>query len=127
MLSTNDDAEQFGAKVQRAQYAIQNIRGVGTAKGIRVIVDAENRLLSVTVDEEASILQAYRAAVADKQPKLDDATREIRTDSRFLAVSTFAEANSARLEAERANRQRRLENEEDRYYEERNRKGWFDR
>ncbi|ATL68169.1 hypothetical protein GZH49_14755 [Nocardia terpenica] len=92
-----------------------------------MVVDSENRLLSVTVDDEADILAAYKAALRDKEPKTDEAMRELRADPRFEAVSTFVEANAARQEADRARRQREREEAEDRFFEERNRRGWFDR
>ncbi|MGV9675862.1 hypothetical protein ACWDSJ_11340 [Nocardia sp. NPDC003482] len=120
------DFEELGRKVQRAHQALQQIRGTGVAQGIRVIIDAENRLLSVTVDDEPAILAAYRAALADKQPKVDEALRELRADARFDAVSTFTEANAARQRAENARRRRKREEAEDRFFENRNRNGWFD-
>jgi hypothetical protein len=124
MLPQHDDFEELGRKAGRAERAVRTLRGVGIADGIEVVVDAENRLLSVTVDDEDSILRAYQAALADKQPALDAAMREISTDSRFLAVSTFIEAGFARDEAERARHQEDSD-EDDRYYEDRNRHGWF--
>ncbi len=126
MFPRHNDSEELGMKVQRAQHALEQTRGIGTVRGIRVTVDADNRLLSVTVDEEGTILEAYQAALADKQPKVDDALRELRADPRFEAVSTFAEANSAREEAERVERQRDFEEEDDEYYAERNRRGWLE-
>ncbi|ATL65866.1 hypothetical protein [Nocardia terpenica] len=127
MFPQHNDIGDLGAKVQRAHYALRQVRGVGVANGIRVVVDSENRLLSVTVDDETDILAAYKAALRDKQPQTDDALRELRTDPRYEAVSTFVEANSARQEAERARRQQTLEEAEDRFFAERHRRGWFDR
>ncbi|WP_157777612.1 YbaB/EbfC family nucleoid-associated protein [Nocardia terpenica] len=127
MFSDNNDLGDLGAKVQRAHLALRQVRGVGVANGVRVVVDSENRLLSVTVDDEADILAAYKAALRDKEPKTDEAMRELRADPRFEAVSTFVEANAARQEADRARRQREREEAEDRFFEERNRRGWFDR
>ncbi|AYF76081.1 hypothetical protein D7D52_22085 [Nocardia yunnanensis] len=104
--------------MQRAQHALEQIRGVGVVNGIRVVVDAEDRLLSVTVGEEAAIMAAYRAAVEDKRPKVDEALRELRADTTFEAISTYTNANSARLEAERVERQRKVDEEfDDDYYE----------
>ncbi|MFD7841360.1 hypothetical protein ACFV4K_00270 [Nocardia sp. NPDC059764] len=118
MFPQRNDSDELGLKVQRAQYALEQIRGVGVVNGIRVIVDAEDRLLSVTVGEEAAIMAAYRAAVEDKRPKVDEALRELRSDSTFDAVSTYTNANSARMEAERVERQRKLDEEsDDDYYE----------
>ncbi|MRH93339.1 hypothetical protein GFY24_39000 [Nocardia sp. SYP-A9097] len=118
MSVKHNDSDELSTKVQRAQYAVEQIQGVGVVNGIRVVVDAGDRLLSVTVDEEASIMAAYRAAVEDKRPKVDDALRELRADSNFEAISTYTNANSARLEAERLERQRKLDEEfDDDYYE----------
>ncbi|MEG8181927.1 hypothetical protein GZH49_25860 [Nocardia terpenica] len=127
MSQQGNDFEELGVKVQRAHYALEEIRGVGVVKGVRVIIDHENRLLSVTVDEEDIILAAYQEALRDKEPKIDEAMRELRADPRVEAASTFVQANAARSEAERARRQRKLEEAEDRFFEERNRRGWFDR
>ncbi|MGW4244287.1 hypothetical protein [Nocardia sp. NPDC004722] len=114
----HNDSDVLGLKVQRAQHALEQIRGVGVVNGIRVIVDAEDRLLSVTVGEEAAIMAAYQAAVEDKRPKVDEALRELRADTTFEAVSTYTNANSAQLEAERLERQRKLNEEfDDDYYE----------
>ncbi|WP_162958469.1 hypothetical protein [Nocardia yunnanensis] len=114
----HNDSDGLGLKVQRAQHALEQIRGVGVVNGIRVVVDAEDRLLSVTVGEEAAIMAAYRAAVEDKRPKVDEALRELRADTTFEAISTYTNANSARLEAERVERQRKVDEEfDDDYYE----------
>ncbi|MBF6063520.1 hypothetical protein IU500_18715 [Nocardia terpenica] len=127
MSPEHNDLGDLGAKVQRAHYALRRVRGVGVANGIRVVVDSENRLLSVTVDDEADILDAYKAALRDKEPKTGEAMRELRADPRFEAVSTFVDANAARQQAEQARRQREREEAEDRFFEERHRRGWFDR
>jgi len=126
MALHRNDFEELGRKVQRAQLALQQVRGIGTANGIRAVVDAENRLLSVTVTDEDAVLAAYNAAVADIQPKLDDAMREVRADPRVGSISTFVEANSARLEVERARRNGETEEENDDYYQQRYRRGWHD-
>ncbi|MFE5290495.1 YbaB/EbfC family nucleoid-associated protein [Nocardia sp. NPDC056611] len=118
MFSPRNESDELGLKVQRAQHALEQIRGVGAVQGVRVIVDAEDRLLSVTVNEEAIIMAAYQAAIEDKRPKVDEALRELRADPTFEAVSTYTKANSARWEAERMERQRKLEEEfDDDYYE----------
>ncbi|MGV9668652.1 hypothetical protein [Nocardia niigatensis] len=116
MSLKHNDSDALGLKVQRAQHALEQIRGVGVVNGIRVIVDAEDRLLSVAVGEEATIMAAYRTAVEDKRPKVDAALRELRADTTFEAISTYTKANGARLEAERIERQRQLDEEDD-YYE----------
>ncbi|WP_216893619.1 YbaB/EbfC family nucleoid-associated protein [Nocardia alni] len=118
--------EELGLKVQRVHQGLEQVRGIGTVNGLRVVVDAQGRLLSVTADEEDLILAAYQAALADKQPKVDEVMRELHADPRFEAVSTFTEANAARVEAERAVRHRRHEQDDDDYYEKRNRAGWFE-
>ena len=71
-------------------------------------------------------MAAYNAALADKQPQVDEAVQDLRADPRFEAVSTFAEANSARLEQDRVQRRRRQEEDDDDYYAERNRRGWLE-
>lgn len=124
-MAGRDDFEELGLKVQRAQSALEQVRGVGAADGVRVVVDAENRLLSVTVPDEAAILAAYNAAVEDMRPKVEDAMREVRSDPRVEAVSTFVEANTERRQAE--NRPEGGVEEDDAYYEERYRRGWRDR
>ncbi|MFE3222881.1 hypothetical protein [Nocardia sp. NPDC059228] len=44
--------------------------------------------------------------------------RELRADTTFESISTYRNANSARLEAERVDRQRKLDEEsDDDYYE----------
>ncbi|MHA7652256.1 hypothetical protein ACX9NE_14230 [Mycobacterium sp. ML4] len=97
------------------------------ADGIRVVVDAENRLLSVNAPDEDAIVVAYNAAVDDVRPKIEDAMREVRGDPRVEAMSTFVAANSARLQAERARRLREIEEDDDAYYEEQYRRGWLER
>lgn len=127
MVLGGNDFEELGLKVQRAQSALEQVRGVGTANGIRVVVDAENRLLSATdPDGDAvsdALVAAYNAAVDDVRPRVEEAMREVRSDPRVAAMSTFVEANSARQEAERA----QLEEEDDDYYDEQFRRGWKDR
>ncbi|CAM4000391.1 YbaB/EbfC family nucleoid-associated protein [Nocardia ninae] len=93
--------EELGMKVQRAQYELAQIRGVGKVDGVRVEVDAENRLLSVNVPNAERILAAYEAAVADKEPQVEAAMRELTEDPQVSSTRIFVEANSARLEAER--------------------------
>lgn len=101
MPNRHNDFEELGVKVQRAQYALEQIRGTGTSDGIQVVVDAENHLLSVSVPDADAIVRAYNAAVADKQPRVDEAMRAVCEDPRVVAASTFTRANAARLEAER--------------------------
>jgi len=126
MFQQSNNFEEIGLKVQRAQHALEQIRGVGTVKGIRVTVDAENKLVALTVDEADVILQAYSAALADKESQVELATAELQADPRFEAISTFADANTARADTVRADQARRYEEDDDAYYEERNRRGWFE-
>lgn len=121
MTPQHNNFDELGAKVQRAQQAISEIRGTAMVNHIRVTVDANNRLLSVTVKDEDSILRAYEAAVADKQAQYDQAMHEIDHDPQFRSISIFAEANAAREEAEQAAHQRHLAEEKDRYYRQ---QGW---
>lgn len=127
MFQQPNEFDELGLKVQRAQQRLEQVEGVGVVDGIRVIVDAQNQLLSVTLADEDAVLAAYRAAVADKQPKVDEAMQELRSDARFEAVSTFADGNAALSEAHRMERQQRYQDEDDDYYEERNRRGWLER
>ncbi|MDP7728446.1 MULTISPECIES: hypothetical protein [Mycobacterium] len=59
MTGSRNSASRCSAPSRRRS----KVRGVGAADGIRVVVDAENRLL--TVPDEAAILAAYNAAVDD--------------------------------------------------------------
>ncbi|MCM6777595.1 YbaB/EbfC family nucleoid-associated protein [Nocardia sp. CDC159] len=93
--------DELGLKVQRAQYELEQIRGSGTVDGVTVEVDAENRLISVDVPGGETIVAAYRAALRDIEPKVAEATRELFADPQVQSARVFAEANSARLEAER--------------------------
>lgn len=95
------DFEELGAKVQRAQHAMAQVRGMGVVRGVSVIVDAENRLLSVDVPNALAIIEAYEAALRDMRPQVAAAMRELNADARFRSVRTFTEANSARREADR--------------------------
>ncbi|MGV9674542.1 hypothetical protein ACWDSJ_04605 [Nocardia sp. NPDC003482] len=101
---SENDFEELGVKVRRAQRALAEIRGVGTADGIEVVVDAENHLLSISLPEAEAVLAAFAAAVADKRERVEAATRELREDERVEAASTFLRANAALVEAERAQR-----------------------
>lgn len=111
MNRPNEAFEELGLKVQRAQYQMEQVRGIGTARGVRVTVDAENHLLSVDAPDGAAVLEAYEAALRDKQPKVEAAMREINNDASFQSVLIFSEANSARLERERIQRQEDAESE----------------
>ncbi|MEU6563342.1 hypothetical protein [Nocardia nova] len=118
--------DELGLKVQRAQRAVEQIRGTGTVNGIRVVVDASGQLISVTGPEGNTILAAYQAAIEDMRPQLDEATHELRNDSRFEAVSTFTEANSTVQEADSFEQELSDDEDDDDYYARRNQQGWFE-
>ncbi|MQY22909.1 hypothetical protein [Nocardia macrotermitis] len=126
MFPQSNNFEELGLKVQRAQQALERIRGVGMVKGIRVTVDAENRLVALTSDEEDIILRAYEAAVADKQAQAEQAIAELQADPRFEAISTFTDANATQAHAARIEQDQRYEEDDDAYFEERNRQGWLE-
>ncbi|MFC9967612.1 hypothetical protein ACFVH4_25580 [Nocardia ignorata] len=122
-MSVPGSEDQLGLKVRRAQEALAEIRGVGTSGKVRVVVDANNKLLDVFVpgldlDTTDAIIAAYGAAVADQQPRIAEATREITADPQFESVSAFVRANSKSPEPTWT------EEDEDRYFEEQNRRGW---
>ncbi|MFB8005163.1 hypothetical protein [Nocardia sp. NPDC056000] len=52
------------------------------------MVDAEDRLLPVTVDQEAVIVSANRTAVDDKRPKTDEVLRESLANTTFETVTS---------------------------------------
>ncbi|MCC3330923.1 YbaB/EbfC family nucleoid-associated protein [Nocardia abscessus] len=101
MSQGRKDFEELGAKVQRAQHALAEIRSIGTSGGIRVEVDAENHLLSVSVPDAHEIIEAYNAAVANKRDMVDEAMREVTNDARVEAISTFTRAAAALRDAQR--------------------------
>ncbi|MGY2063727.1 hypothetical protein ACW9HQ_53265, partial [Nocardia gipuzkoensis] len=100
-LMRDSDFDSLGVKVQRAEYALERVRGVGEVDGVRVVVDARNQLVELSIPGANAILAAYRAALEDLRPRLDEALRELHADSRFDAISTFVQANSSRPEEER--------------------------
>ncbi len=61
------------------------------------------------------------------RPKIEEAMREVRSDPRVAVMSTFVEANSARLKDQGARHLSEIEQDDDAYYEERYRRGWRDR
>lgn len=101
MASRNSKFDELGLKVRRAQVELEAVRGVGTVDGVTVEVDAENQLVSLNVPGAEVILGAYREAVRDKQPKVEQATREVLNDASVGSVSTFVDANRADSEAAR--------------------------
>ncbi|WP_282783330.1 hypothetical protein [Nocardia sp. CC201C] len=105
MSSPQSKFDELGLKVQRAQYAMEQIRGVGIVDGVRVEVDAENRLLSINMRGAEFVLAAYKAAVEAKSAKVAEAMREVLEDPTVDATLKFAEANGSRLERDRLERQ----------------------
>ncbi len=105
--------DELGLKVKRAQEELRQVRGTGTVRGVTVEVDAENRLLAVSVPGGDAVIAAYQAALADKQPKVDAAVRELMADPRAEAISTFVEANRAEQELDQS---RGVRDADDDYY-----------
>ncbi|MFY2791619.1 hypothetical protein [Rhodococcus sp. MALMAid1271] len=98
----NGGFDELGAKVQRAQSVVREIRGVGRVGGISVEVDAENRLVALHHPDADIIMAAYRAALRDKQPQLDEAMRDVLSDPDTQAITSFVDSNAARTQAEPA-------------------------
>ncbi|MGV9415864.1 hypothetical protein ACWDOP_38710 [Nocardia sp. NPDC003693] len=111
MLPAPSKYDELGLKVQRAQFELENIRGIGVVEGVKVVVDSENRLVSINIRGEELILAAYRAAVAHKEPQVAEAMRDVLADPQVASVRTFAEANSARLEEQRRRREEQAEDD----------------
>lgn len=103
MVASPSAFDSLGRKVQRAQYELDRIQGDGESGGIRVTVDADGRLVSVTGPDAPSILAAYRRALADLAPKVERITRDIAGDPLVSSVSQFVEANKSGREAARRN------------------------
>lgn len=95
--------EELGAKVRRAQSELEQVRGLGTVDGVTVEVGADNTITSITgpraVDPNA-VLEAYRIALGDKQPRVDSAMREVLEDERISQISTFTDMHSGREPAD---------------------------
>ncbi|MEV6562869.1 hypothetical protein AB0M22_44625 [Nocardia sp. NPDC051756] len=102
MSMQHNDFDSLGLKVRRAQAALEQVRGVGDVDGVQVIIDANNRLVQASIPGAPALLAAYQAALQDLQSQLDEAMREVHADPRFDAISTFAQANAARLDDERS-------------------------
>ncbi|MRH89492.1 hypothetical protein GFY24_18915 [Nocardia sp. SYP-A9097] len=101
-------------KVQRAQHALEKIRGTATVDGITVEVNAENQVVAITGPHAAATLAAYRQALQTIQPQVAEATRELTTDPQVESARAFAAANPAGIEAERIDR---AEAQVDNYFE----------
>lgn len=92
--------DELGVKVQRAQSVVREIRGVGRVGGIAVEVDAENRLVALDHPDADIILTAYRAALLDKQPQLDEAMRDVLSDTGAQSVAAFVDTYAIHAQAE---------------------------
>lgn len=99
---SNSAFDELGAKVQRAQLVVREIRGVGRVGGIAVEVDAENRLVALHHPDADIIMAAYQVALLDKQPRLDEAMRDVLSDTESQSVAAFVDTYAARTEAEPA-------------------------
>lgn len=91
--------DELGAKVKRAQSVVRDVRGVGRAGGVSVEVDAENRLVALLHPDADLIMAAYRAAVLDKAPQLDEAMRDLLSDPNAHAITSFVQSTTAVMPA----------------------------
>jgi len=98
---TESDIEEFGRKVQRAQYELEQIRGTGFSGHIRVEVDAAGKLLSVRSSDAADIMEAYQRAVSEAETQAREVSQEVLTDPLAASVRGLLEAHNAQLEADR--------------------------
>mgnify|MGYP002651904350 CR=1 FL=1 len=101
MSGTTSRFDQLGAKVQRAQRELADIRGVGIADGVRVEVDAQGHLIAIGAPGAEAILAAYRSALADVEPKVEAATRAVVADPLVASMSDLVARNGADKEAAR--------------------------
>nr|WP_314141087.1 hypothetical protein [uncultured Rhodococcus sp.] len=92
----------MGAKVQRAQLVVREIRGIGRVGGIAVEIDAENRLVALHHPDADIIVAAYQAALLDKQPQVAEAMRNVLSDPDAQAITSFVDTYAARTQAEPA-------------------------
>ncbi|WP_434159237.1 hypothetical protein C5142_16610 [Rhodococcus sp. BGS-1C] len=113
---SNSAFDELGAKVQRAQSVVREIRGVGRVGGIAVEIDAENRLVALHHPDADIIVAAYQAALLDKQPQLDEAMRDVLSDPDAQAVTSFVDTYAARAQAEPAHPAQTLE-DDDMYFQ----------
>nr|WP_199345564.1 YbaB/EbfC family nucleoid-associated protein [Mycobacteroides chelonae] len=100
-MVTESDIEEFGRKVQRAQYELEQIRGTGFSGHIRVEVDAAGKLLSVRSSDAADIMEAYQRAVSEAETQAREVSQEVLTDPLAASVRGLLEAHNAQLEADR--------------------------
>lgn len=99
MTMSNSAFDELGTKVQRAQSVVREIRGVGRVGGIAVEVDAENRLVALHHPDADVILAAYRAALLDKTPQVDEAMRDLLSDPNAHAITSFVQSTTAVMPA----------------------------
>lgn len=91
--------DELGAKVRRAQQALEQITVIGVAGGVTVEVDAQGRLVAVSGPRGDAVVAAYRKALVDLEPLVEAAMREVVTDPQVESVSAFATANRAKTAA----------------------------
>lgn len=91
--------DELGAKVKRAQSVVRDVRGVGRAGAVSVEVDAENRLVALLHPDADVIMAAYRAALLDKAPQLDEAMRDLLSDPNAHAITSFVQSTTAVMPA----------------------------
>ncbi|WP_377449694.1 hypothetical protein [Rhodococcoides fascians] len=96
---SNSAFDELGVKVQRAQSVVREIRGVGRAGGIAVEVDAENRLVALHHPDADFIMAAYKSALLDKQPQVDEAMRDVLSDPDAHAITSFVQSSSSVMSA----------------------------
>lgn len=99
---SNSEFDELGAKVQRAQLVVREIRGIGRVGGIAVEIDAENRLVALHHPDADIIVAAYQAALLDKQPQVAEAMRNVLSDPDAQAITSFVDTYAARTQAEPA-------------------------
>lgn len=85
--------DELGLKVQRAQHALDQIRGIGTVDGVTVEVDAESQVVAVSGPDGETVLAAYRLAVLEMQPRVTAAMRELAADPRVESTMAFMAAD----------------------------------
>lgn len=87
--------ESLGAKARRVQAVLEQLRGQGAVDGVRVEVDATNRLTDIQIGPTApadrqhladTIRRAYRAAVDDIAPRRTALQRELADDPRVRGL-----------------------------------------
>ncbi|WP_194827088.1 hypothetical protein [Nocardia sp. XZ_19_231] len=93
--------DELGLKVQRAQHALEKIRGIGTVDGVTVEVDADSQVVAVSGPHGEKILAAYRLAVLEMQPRVTAAMRELAADPRVESTMAFIADDAVAIELPR--------------------------